>query len=171
VNLGAGSGFEAWTSGTWKSTAANATTAIADIANVENVKGSSRSDTIIGNSGNNRIDGHGGSDIINAGAGADTVLGGSSNDVLNGGAGNDTLTGGTGNDIFQFGAGWEKDTETDFTVGADKIELSGIAGLTSFANLTISATSAGASVTYGANTILLQGVAATSLSAADFLFS
>jgi hypothetical protein len=67
-------------------------------------------------------------------------------------------------------AGWERDTVTDFAIGVDKLQFSGIAGLTGFGNLTITATSAGASIAFGTNSILLQGVSATSLSAGDFLF-
>ncbi len=170
VNLGVTTGYEAWTSGTWTSNASNATIAIADIANVENVKGTSHSDTLIGNSGNNLLDGRGGNDNINGGAGSDTILGGSGNDVLNGGVGNDILTGGTGADLFQFNAGWGADTIKDFMAGSDKVEFAGIAGVTSIANLTIASTTMGADVAYGTSHIILEGIAASSLTSADFLF-
>jgi Ca2+-binding RTX toxin-like protein len=49
--------------------------------------------------------------------------GGSGNDTINGGLGNDTLTGGLGNDVFQL-TNLSTDTITDFTVGADSIQLS-----------------------------------------------
>ena len=169
VNLAA-TGYEGWTSGTSSANAANATIAIADIAAVEAVKGSSYGDTIIGNSANNTLDGGGGYDTINGGAGIDTIRGGGGNDTLNGGAGNDALTGGTGSDVFQLNAKWGTDTVSDFVRGQDKVEFAGISGLTSFAKLAITSTSAGADVAYGTNHIILQGVTASTLTASDFLF-
>lgn len=169
VNLAA-KGYEGWTSGTSSANAANATIAIADIAAVEAVKGSSSGDTIIGNSANNTLDGGGGYDTINGGAGIDTILGDRGNDTLNGGAGNDALTGGTGSDVFQLNAAWGTDTVSDFVRGQDKVEFAGVSGLTSFAKLAITSTSAGADVAYGTNHIILQGVTASTLTASDFLF-
>ena len=50
-------------------------------------------------------------------------------DVLSGGAGNDTMTGGLDADVFKFESGPDEnhgnDVITDFTVGIDKIDLSG----------------------------------------------
>ena len=66
-------------------------------------------------------------------AGNNVLNGDAGNDTLMGGAGYDNLTGGAGNDVFVFDTplytldsyatttGY--DTITDFTVGADKIQL------------------------------------------------
>jgi Ca2+-binding RTX toxin-like protein len=56
---------------------------------IENIIGSSRSETINGNEQVNNINGGGGDDVINGGGG---------NDALDGGLGNDTLIGGGGSD-------------------------------------------------------------------------
>lgn len=72
---------------------------------IENAIGGSGHDNIIGNTAANTLEGLGGAD------------------KLSGGTGNDTLTGGTGGDVFVFHSGWDKDTITDFTAGADTINL------------------------------------------------
>lgn len=69
----------------------------------------------------------GGNDTFTGGVGADTVLAGAGDDTLNGGAGRNTLTGGSGRDRFILSATTGTDTITDFTLGQDKIVLSGIA--------------------------------------------
>jgi uncharacterized delta-60 repeat protein len=79
---------------------------------------------------------------ITGGSGADTLLGLAGNDLLTGGAGNDSLTGGAGVDTLAGGAGNDRfiytattdsgttallrDIINDFTVGADKIDVSAI---------------------------------------------
>jgi Ca2+-binding RTX toxin-like protein len=79
------------------------------LLNIENLRGSAYSDTLLGN------------------IGANTLFGGAGNDLLAGGLGNDTLTGGIGQDTFAFnstlGAG-NIDTLTDFNVANDTIRLS-----------------------------------------------
>jgi Ca2+-binding RTX toxin-like protein len=95
---------------------------------------------LIGNGADNLIAGTGGDDLLDGGdghdelrgnSGNDTLVGGAGNDRLVGGAGTDVMTGGAGNDIFQIG-GWETglqgdaDVITDFTVGEDLIDLSGM---------------------------------------------
>ncbi|MGZ9738101.1 beta strand repeat-containing protein [Pseudomonas sp. GNP012] len=79
---------------------------------IENLTGSNYNDRLTGN------------------AAANTLNGGGGNDILIGGTGKDVLTGGAGNDIFDFNALTETgltsatwDIITDFTRGADKIDL------------------------------------------------
>lgn len=79
-----------------------------------------------------------GNDIITGGAAADVLSGGEGNDILTGGANGDTLTGGAGDDVFDYNALTDSgltgggtitttvDTITDFNVGNDTIDLSGI---------------------------------------------
>jgi Ca2+-binding RTX toxin-like protein len=79
------------------------------LLNIESLRGSAYSDTLLSNTG------------------ANTLFGGAGNDLLAGGLGNDTLTGGIGQDTFAFnstlGAG-NIDTITDFNVANDTIRLS-----------------------------------------------
>jgi len=67
---------------------------------IEDAKGGSGNDTLLGNGGNNLLDGGNGNDALWGKAGNDTLLGGQGNDKLFGGLGNDTANGGEGNDRF-----------------------------------------------------------------------
>ncbi|BAQ65373.1 ExeM/NucH family extracellular endonuclease [Geminocystis sp. NIES-3709] len=110
---------------------------------LNNLKGTGRNDTLIGESAQNIIIGGGGNDFLmgnsiqdtlDGGSGNDTLIGGngndiilagSGNDILVGGMGNDTLTGGSGQDFFRFNSPTEEiDRITDFNVVYDSIELS-----------------------------------------------
>ncbi|MEE9453505.1 MAG: hypothetical protein V3V13_03865, partial [Paracoccaceae bacterium] len=103
--------------------------------------------------------------------GDDTISGTIHADVINTGAGNDTISGFGGADIFQFDAGDGSDIITDFEDGIDTIDFSAT-GLT-FANLTISQNAQGdALIGYGAtDSITLEGIAATQITADDFIFA
>jgi serralysin len=58
---------------------------------IENAKGGTGNDLLVGNNADNVLTGGAGTDRINAGSGNDTVSGGAGSDTLNGGSGNDTL--------------------------------------------------------------------------------
>jgi Ca2+-binding RTX toxin-like protein len=90
---------------------------------VENVKGGSANDTILGgnlvfgststiaanlfqgNGGNDVLDGRGGNDQLFGGNGDDTIRGGTGVDIMGGDFGNDTLDGQSGQDFFDGGEG------------------------------------------------------------------
>ncbi len=61
------------------------------LINIENLKGSAFSDTLIGDDQNNVINGLGGNDLIKGEGGNDTLISGGGNDIISGGAGNDTM--------------------------------------------------------------------------------
>ena len=67
---------------------------------IENAKGGSGADTIIGNGAANSLFGNGGSDDLSGGAGNDVLRGGKGSDTLNGGPGIDKMHGGTGDDSY-----------------------------------------------------------------------
>ena len=109
--------------------------------NLENLTLTGNAKIGIGNELNNIIIGDDGNNVLKGMAGDDT---------LEGGKGNDTLTGGSGNDTFVFNIrdydftgdfaprAQNLDTITDFTKGADTIELSAafaFKGFVSVANL------------------------------------
>ena len=141
------------------------------LISIENVRGTTYDDTIVGNSAANDLEGHFGRDTISGGDGDDILYGdarevsfGGENDVLNGGAGADiligqggvdTLTGGAGNDTFaDISAGLNGDTITDFARG-DRILLTdatlGLAvGLTTGMS--------GSQLTYGSASFFLSNV-------------
>jgi VCBS repeat-containing protein len=86
------------------------------LVNIDNLVGSNFNDHLTGDVGNNVLSGGLGNDVLNGMEG---------DDILIGGPGNNTLTGGPGNDTFQWMAGnTGQDTVTDFTFGADKLDLS-----------------------------------------------
>ncbi len=141
--------------------------AVADLVSIENITGTSFTDTLIGNAVANTLNGGGGADVLDGGAGNDTLIGGGGNDRLTGGIGNDVLTGGTGSDIFVFGNDGGTDVIADFTRKQDKISLSGIVDMNA---LTISQVGADTDIAMGITHITLTGVVATTLTATDFLF-
>jgi len=134
--------------------------------------GTSGSDILTGTAGNDSLDGGNGSDILIGNAGNDTLIGGNGtdflvgsagDDLLDGGNGNDTLRGGLGEDIFVFAAGEGIDTITDFSLGTDKIGLTG--GLT-FGQLSFS----GNQILMGSEVLaVLTGVNTNTLTASNFV--
>jgi Ca2+-binding RTX toxin-like protein len=92
------------------------------------------------------VAGAGNDTIFGSAIGANQIIGGDGNDKIRGGVGNDTLTGGAGNDTFHFTTNPATTlgvaTITDYTVGADKIELgkSYFTGLTTPIGLSLIAT-------------------------------
>jgi hypothetical protein len=101
------------------------------IVGFENVIGGSSHDIIHGSAAANVLQGNAGDDFLGGYGGNDVLSGGAGLDTLHGGAGKDTLTGGADIDFFRFVAASEssvgkagRDVITDFTDGADRIELS-----------------------------------------------
>ncbi|NVO29518.1 hypothetical protein HJ526_19025 [Donghicola sp. C2-DW-16] len=117
------------------------------LTSIEKLRGSNFDDALLGSAGNDTIWGHKGSDTID------------------GGAGNDLLYGCGGKDTFAFNAdeGWNR--IKDFKSGADLIE---IAGVESVGDLSISDHNLGAKVAFGGTQIILMGLDAADLTAADF---
>ena len=140
----------------------------------DDVWGGAGDDTLHGGGGDDALEGHGGDDRLYGGAGDDELYGGEGTDVLDGGAGSDTLSGEAGNDTFVFAAGHGNDTITDFTDGGDLIDLTAIAGISGFEDLTITADGSAAVIdltAHGGGTIRLDHTDVGDLDAADFLFA
>ena len=114
-------------------------------ASSDTVNGTGKADVLYGGSGNDTIKGNDGDDVIYGGSGNDTINGNNGGDTITGGFGADRLTGSNGNDHFAYlfvadsNAG-QFDTVTDFTSGADKIDLTALGAL-GFAILALSSTS------------------------------
>ena len=104
------------------------------------------------------------------GEGNDRLFGNSNDDILRGGVGDDTLRGGMGNDLFVYSTGNGNDTIEDFQNGLDKIDVSGT-GITSFSNLTITATAGNVIIGVADGTITLTGVTIGIVHTSDFIFS
>ena len=90
-------------------------------------------------------------------------------------SGNDTLTGASANNEFVFAQPIGNDTVYNFNVATDKIDLIGFTNIASFNDIKGNIADDGHGdtlITIGAGeTITLQGVNATSLTAADFVFN
>jgi len=100
--------------------------AVAQGANIENVKSGPGADSITGNALANNLQAGAGADTVSAGAGNDTVDGGAGQSYLRGDDGNDSLVGGSqfddingnmGNDTVSTGAG------DDYSVGGKDNDL------------------------------------------------
>jgi Ca2+-binding RTX toxin-like protein len=141
-------------------------------------------DLLNGGAGNDDLNGLGGSDGLLGGAGNDTLDGGGGIDLLNGGAGANFLTGGGSSDIFQFKSDARFTnviTDWNFASGLgtddDFILLTGIAGVTSAANVFVTDTVNGVFVQWGATAttvvggVVIQGFLGSQITADDFLFS
>ena len=117
-------------------------------------------------SGNDRLNGSSSADILNGYAG---------NDMLTGWAGNDALTGGAGADTFIFSANQGQDTIIDFSIAQDDhlSIASGTYGITTVEQAlthVYADASGNAMIDLGSgNSVMLMGVAASSLHASDFL--
>ena len=90
-------------------------------------------------------------------------------------SGDDTLTGSSGADLFMFSQPIGNDTIFNFNFATDKIDLTGFAGIASFGDIAAHIADDGhgdAVIRLGAGeTIMLHGVNAASLTAADFVFN
>jgi len=88
---------------------------------IENAKGGSGDDTIVGNSGANYMNGQTGHDSLKGGAGSDTLTGGSGDDVLNGGFGVDDMIGGAQDDTYLVNNAQDSITETETGGTGDRV--------------------------------------------------
>jgi serralysin len=91
--------------------------AIAFNTTIENVRGGSGNDRVLGNDAANNINGGGGGDTINGANGDDYIRGDAGNDSLVGGAGFDDINGNTGADTISGG------DDNDWVVGGQDNDL------------------------------------------------
>lgn len=151
-------------------------------------------DEVYGGEDDDVISGGAGDDRLNGDLGNDTIIGGDGRDIIDGSRGDDRLTGGAGDDHFIFGGdhllgeyngtvysasngngyGRGDDVITDFTAGAgsdDFIDLADM-GVTSFTQLMadhVSEIDGNAVITFGDDTLTLEGVSSDQLHADDFV--
>ncbi|MGL4635684.1 MAG: calcium-binding protein [Beijerinckiaceae bacterium] len=123
---------------------------------------------VLGSDGNDRM--------TNAGRNVSVALsGGSGNDTLVGGLSNDFLYGNAGADVFVVTANAQLDWIADFTQGQDRIDVSGIVGMTNLAAVLAGATATTAGFAQlnfaGGNVVVLGNVGLGALGAGDFIFS
>lgn len=106
-------------------------------------------------------------------AGANKLVGGEGDDTLSGGKGADLLSGGANNDIFVFRTGFGKDTVTDFTSGEDRIDLSGVKGISNYNDLMshhITVSGDDLVIREGHDMLVLRDTQRADLNMTDFIF-
>jgi len=132
----------------------------------DQLTGTDRDDVLIGRRGDDTLDG---------GAGNDTLRGAAGDDTLHGGAGNDKLSGGGGADTFVYGTGDGDDIIKDFEDGKDTIDLTGIASVTGFADLSMTQVNGNVVIALtedqGGGSLTLENVDLADLDASDFVFA
>ena len=126
-------------------------------------------DTILGGYGADSLQGGAGADVIIGNQGADVILGGAGADTLRGGVGLDTVTGGAGADTFEIVLASARDAITDFAVGTDLLDVSAL-GVDSLSDFTLRSNDAGVELRLDTVRIQLDGVAASELTDAVFVF-
>jgi Ca2+-binding RTX toxin-like protein len=110
-------------------------------------------------------------DILVGGSGADVLRGGAGNDILLDGAGQDQLTGGAGADLFVMAADGVADTIIDFTLGQDRIELSGWILLRSMAQLQLTPTATGIRIVFGTEVLNVTNATGQPIQASQLQWS
>lgn len=135
--------------------------------------GAAAGDTHDGGDGNDFVYANDGNDIVRGGAGDDDLFGDAGDDRIAGETGNDWIGGGDGSDTFVFAKNDGNDIIVDFVAGTDKIELSGLTGINTFADVLASVVENPDDIVidFGAEgSMRLYGVTKASLQAGDFTF-
>ena len=105
-------------------------------------------------------------------ASANTMSGNSAVNRLDGNGGNDTMTGFGGADVFVFDDGDGADTITDFANGSDTCELTAVAAVDEFSDLTVIDNGSTVTVNYGTGSFTFANVGnAALIDASDFVFA
>jgi Ca2+-binding RTX toxin-like protein len=83
------------------------------------------------------IKARGGDDILTGSSFADELRGEDGDDILDGRGGDDILDGGKGHNTYVFADGYGHDTVVEFRAGKDVYDFTGVIGVSSFADLTL----------------------------------
>jgi Ca2+-binding RTX toxin-like protein len=86
----------------------------------------------------------------------ESLFGLAGDDIILDGGGNDVMTGGAGSDLFVFAADGVWDRVEDFERGVDRLDLSGFDFLYDVSQLTVTPNAAGAILSFGAETIVIE---------------
>ena len=152
-----------------------------DLDGVGGLFGGFGNDTLLNGGDGNTFFAGSGNDLIEAGGGDDIVNGNAGFDTIDGGTGNDVLRGQFNADIFLFADGHGQDTVTDFDASNafEKLDFSGVSGISGLSDLNLGSGTQGAACQVGAdvlidtgggNSVLLLGVSLSDLDASDFVF-
>ncbi len=136
-------------------------------AGADLINGGGGADRLFGNGGGDVLSGRGGADRLYGVLGADTLKGGGGDDLIEIGPGEDIASGGAGADVFIIRTSSETATITDFQNGVDLIAFY---QADKFADLVINQDGAGAVLSAGGSSVLLEGISPSQLSENDFIF-
>ena len=147
----------------------------------DSVQGYAHADVLMGGAGDDQLSGGAGRDVLIGGAGDDTLFGNAGADELRGGTGDDRLSGGLGRDVLYGGSGADTfvirkvgtvtdiDIIADFDIAEDVLSLRQF-GLSGLDAVTVTETEDYLDLTFGAQTVRLEGLTAADLDAATLLF-
>ena len=98
-----------------------------------------------------------GADVLEGAGGDDTLEGLGGDDTLDGGAGNDVLDGGEDEDVFLFVGDFGDDTIRDYDIDDDRIEFSGVSGLSTVDHLTFGGEGDGTVISVNGQSVVVGG--------------
>ena len=135
---------------------------------------------IYGGGGDDQLHGGEGRDYIVGDDGDDVIVAGTGDDFLFGGSGANQMAGGAGADIFYLATRNDGDVIADFHSPEDDLDFSGVAGVDSMLDLTLTETVDGLLVAWGdasnphyghgSGSVLLQYTTLADVDPTDFLF-
>jgi serralysin len=124
---------------------------------IENAKGGSGADTLVGNATHNVLAGNAGNDTLEGGAGNDTLVGGGGTDRLVGGPGNDTYVNPAGDTIVEADGGGTDTVETNLSFSLAGLPFVERITLTGASNANATGNAANNVLTGNAGNNLLRG--------------
>jgi Ca2+-binding RTX toxin-like protein len=149
----------------------------------DNIRGGAGDDVLTGNNGADTLDGDGGNDVIEGNNGNDIIIGGAGNDTMSAGA-HDALANNVTGNVYAFGLGSGQDIIQLFDSnpggGQDRLDVvaRGITAANFASRVTIgSVTNPDGTIdvlvsfTGTTDTIHIQGIAANTVTSADFILA
>jgi FG-GAP repeat/RTX calcium-binding nonapeptide repeat (4 copies) len=131
--------------------------------------GTAKDDPLFGGDFADTLRGLEGADTLSGGGDTDVIFGGRSQDWVSGGTGDDLLFVFFGADTLEFLDNDGTDTVVGYKPGIDKFDLTAVAGLASFNDLSLASQGADVLVNYGSGAFLIKNMRLSSVEASDFL--
>ncbi|MDV7272151.1 calcium-binding protein [Thioclava sp. A2] len=113
------------------------------------------------------VAGSSGDDLLVAGGTSDTLQGGAGDDILASGAGRTVMTGGTGSDLFVLRPSGQRQIITDFTPGADSLDLTNWPLLRNIGQLSVATSGASLILGFNGNSVEIRSGTGQALTLAD----
>ena len=113
------------------------------------------------------VAGSSGDDLLVAGGTSDTLQGGAGDDILASGAGRTVMTGGAGGDLFVLRPSGQRQIITDFTPGADSLDLTNWPLLRNIGQLSVATSGASLILGFNGNSVEIRSGTGQALTLAD----